>query len=213
MFTYDVDFALEPFIPAGVRAIELMRYFGMTYQAIRRRTPRYSLSLTLTASQICYITGPSGSGKSVLLNALYEQTPPSQRIRLDRIALPDDRAAIDCFDGSLHSVLRHLGEAGLSDVPTLLLPPSALSDGQRWRYRLAAALQQHASIVFVDEYCGTLDGLTALVVSFHVRRIADRTGRIFVLAGCRDDVAAELRADVLISVSAAGLHIHRRTQP
>ena len=55
MFTYDVDFALEPFIPTGARALELMRYFGMTCQAIRRRTPRYSLSLTLTPSQICYI--------------------------------------------------------------------------------------------------------------------------------------------------------------
>lgn len=211
MYTYDIDFSLLPFIPTGVRAMELMRYFGMTCPAIRRRAPRYTLSLTLRPSQICSITGPSGSGKSVLLNALYEHTPPTHRIRLDRIAAPDDRATIDCFDGPLHSVLRELSDAGLTDVPTLLLPPSALSEGQQWRYRLAATLRLNAPIVFIDEYCGALDGLTALVISYHLRRVADRTGRIFVLAGCRDDVAAELCPDVCVSVNAAGLHVHYRT--
>lgn len=212
MFTYDIDYALEPFIPTGSRALELMRFFGMTQQAVQRRVPRYTLSLTLSPGQICYITGPSGSGKSAVLNALYAQTPPTQRIRLDQIAAPDDRTTIDCFDGPLHRVLRDLGNAGLSDIPTLLLSPSALSDGQRWRYRLAAALQQDRAVVLVDEFCAALDALTALVVSCHLRRVADRTGRIFVLAGCRDDVAGELCPDVLVSLSCSGVQVHPRTQ-
>jgi hypothetical protein len=202
MFDYQVDCAMEPFAAIGARGIELMRFFGMSRQTLRRSTRRYRLSLTLWPGWICCIVGPSGSGKSVLLNALYDRTPPTQRIRLDAIALDDRRTVIDCIDKPPLSALPLLGRVGLSDAPALLLPPMALSDGQQWRYRLAMALLSDAPLVFADEFCASLDATTALVISYHLRRLAQQTQRCFVLAGCRDDVLGELMPDVIVRVGA-----------
>ena len=200
MITFEVERMFAPFTAFGPRARELMRFFGMTLDSLHRRAVRRRLSLTLEAGQVCYLTGPSGAGKSVLLDALYEQTPDDLRRRIETVALDRDAAMIDCIDGPLRQSLELLCRAGLSDVPCLLQPPATLSDGQKWRYRLACALAGGTRILFADEFCAALDEVSARAVAYHVRRTADRTGRIFVLAGCREDILADLSPDVLVAV-------------
>ncbi|HDS85436.1 MAG TPA: ATP-binding cassette domain-containing protein, partial [Phycisphaerales bacterium] len=159
---------------------------------------RFGLSLRLEAGQIVCISGPSGAGKSLLLDALYAQSPPDERIRVESIALERDRSVIDCVNGPLSRSLELLSRAGLSDVPCLLRPPAMLSNGQQWRYRLARAWMSGRQLIFADEFCASLDATTALVTAYQARRIANTSGRIFVLAGCREDVLVELRPDVLV---------------
>jgi len=198
-YAFEVERAFEVFTGFGARGRELMRFFGMTVDGLRRRAVRHRLSLSLEPGQVCCITGPSGAGKSVLLEALYAQAPAEQRVRVEAITLESHAAVIDCLDGPLSETLPALTCAGLSDVPSLLQPPATLSDGQKWRYRLARALMGGKRFIFADEFCASLDAVTALVNACHLRRTADRTGCIFVLAGCREDVLAELKPNVIIT--------------
>jgi hypothetical protein len=210
MIAFDVERTFVPFTEFGPRARELMRFFGMTLDTLHRRAIPRRLSLTLKAGQVCYLTGPSGAGKSVLLDALYEQTPADLRSRIESVTLESDAATIDCIDGPLRQSLELLCQAGLSDVPCLLQPPAALSDGQKWRYRLAKTLAGGKPILFADEFCAALDEITARAVAYNVRRTADRTGRLFILAGCREDILTDLAPDVLVAVSGTTVDVKCR---
>ncbi len=198
MFAFEVARDCAVFRDFGPRARELMRLFGMTVDGVARRAVRVRLSLRLEAGQICWIGGPSGAGKSLLLDALYDAAPPEQRVRIESIALRRDAAVIDCVDGPLEQTLEALSRAGLGDAWCLLRPPGMLSEGQQWRYRLAQAQISGRGLVFADEFCASLDATSARAVAYHLRRSADRTGCVFVLAGCREDVVDDLRPDVVV---------------
>ncbi len=49
-----------------------------------------------------------------------------------------------------------------------------------------------------DEFTATLDRTLAKVVAFNVRRLADRTGVGFLLAGCHEDIIGDLAPDLLL---------------
>ena len=88
--------------------------------------------------------------------------------------------------------------SGLSDVFSLLNRPCWLSDGQKYRFRLARALAAGKPFVFADEFCSELDRITAATVAFNVHRLAKRTRTTLVLASSRDDILMDLAPDVLV---------------
>ncbi|MHC5158223.1 MAG: ATP-binding cassette domain-containing protein, partial [Planctomycetota bacterium] len=94
MYTLNVQTEIDFTPPTTPRATELIRMFGLRTERIRQQRLRHRCRLKLRPGDIVYITGASGAGKTVLLNALYEQVEPGNRLRLSDIALPDDRPAI-----------------------------------------------------------------------------------------------------------------------
>ena len=80
----------------------------------------------------------------------------------------------------------------------MLRTPAELSDGQRYRFRLALALSQRPQWVVADEFTATLDRTLAKVIAFNIRRLANRTGVGFLLATTHEDVAADLAPDVRV---------------
>ena len=176
----------------------VMRMFGLTVERLTEREVRHNCTIEINAGDIVYITGPSGAGKSVLLREIYSQTPESQRVRLDAIELEDDRSVVDCIDGSFFESLKALSKAGLNDVFTVLQTPSKLSEGQKYRYRLAKAIASGAKTIFADEFCSNLDRITAAVIAYNIHKLAKRFGRRFVLASSHDDLLGDLAADVLV---------------
>jgi ABC-type ATPase with predicted acetyltransferase domain len=213
--------------PVTDRVLTVMRMFGVTIDRLREQRPTHKAVLEVEDGDIVYITGPSGAGKSVLLWELQNAIDANERISIDEIELPADKAAIDCVgtrdscpvtrgaseesratsDGSLTTieVLRLLGYAGLSDVFCMLTAPAALSEGQKYRFRLACSLAsavRHAAqgkkYIFADEFCSSLDRITAAVIAYNVRKFAKRTGATFILASSHEDILADLQPDVLV---------------
>jgi ABC-type ATPase with predicted acetyltransferase domain len=187
-------------VPISDRVSTVMRMFGVSTDRLDERRRMHKCTVEVEDGDIVYITGPSGAGKSVLLQELQNSVPVNDRISIDEIQLPADKAAIDCIGNSLGTIeaMSLLGYAGLSDVFCVLTPPANLSEGQKYRFRLARALATGKKIVFADEFCSNLDRITAAVIAYNIRRFAKRNGVTFFLASSHEDILADLQPDVLV---------------
>jgi len=180
------------------RVIDVCRMFGLTADRLTDRYCDHTCRLEINPGDIVYITGASGSGKSILFNELQQCIPGSDRIDLAQIDLPTDKTLIDCVEGDLLMGLRLLSIAGLNDCFCILNQPSRLSAGQQYRFRLAMALAAQKKYVFADEFCSDLDRITALVIAQRLREFAKRTRTAFILASSHRDILLDLAPDVLV---------------
>lgn len=188
------------------------------------------LELEVEPGQIVLFTGPSGSGKSSLLRAVCEELKVStvtgsgsrqtsemnangtlgefryKNVLIDIMALSlPDRPLVDALPLEVKEGLDLLAACGLSEAQLLLRTPSELSEGQRYRFRLAlglAQLRQRPSSsegwLIADEFTATLDRTLAKVLAFNLGRVARRQGVGCLLATTHEDVAEDLAADVLV---------------
>ena len=186
------------------KVAQVMRMFGLTVDRLSERCVIHNCQLEINDGDIVYITGPSGAGKSVLLGELERAIPASERVNLARIKLPSDKTLIDCIDGDFLGGLRILSTAGLNDIFCVLNQPANLSDGQKYRFRLAMALAAGKKFVFADEFCSNLDRITAAVIAYNIRKFAKRTGVTFILAASHEDILLDLSPDVLVVKELSG---------
>jgi ABC-type ATPase with predicted acetyltransferase domain len=198
MATYKVEKQFSWQGPLSDKAVRVCRMFGLTIDRLTDKAPVHQCRVEIRPGDIVYLTGPSGAGKSVLLRELERCVPASDAVSLTGIDLPQDRPVVDCFDGDVVTSLRALSAVGLSDVFSILNRPCWLSDGQKYRFRLARALAANKPFVFADEFCSELDRITAATVAFNVHRLAKRTRTTLVLASSRDDILMDLAPDVLV---------------
>lgn len=181
-----------------------MRMFGLTADRLAEAGCAIKCELEINDGDIVYIAGPSGAGKSVLMREMEKAIPLCERVNLNKITLPEDRAVIDCIDGDFVEGLKLLSIAGLNDAFCVLNQPRHLSEGQKYRFRLAVALGVGARFIFADEFCSELDRITAAVISHNIRKYAKRTGATFILASSHDDILMDLSPDVLVVQELSG---------
>ena len=180
------------------KVLSVMKIFGLDMERLKENHVGHKCRITLKPGHICYITGPSGAGKSLLLQNLYELTDENERLDISEITLDMDKTLIDCVKGDLFDSLKVLSKAGLSDVFTMLNSPSRLREGQKYRYRLARALLSDKKVLFADEFCSSLDRITAAVISHNIHRAVTGSKKIFILAGSHDDLLCDLVPDVVV---------------
>lgn len=164
------------------------------------------LDRVLAPGGVAMVTGPSGAGKSLVLAALAETAAGASMAR--PVSRRGTRAVIELFGSSLEDRLWLLGCCGLADAQTLVTPAGGLSVGQRHRLMLALAFDRarrtrRTSTVIVDEFCSTLDRVTAQSVAACVRRLIGPSVRL-VCATAHDDLIGALRPDVLVYVPLEG---------
>ena len=190
--------------PITEKAAAAMRMFGLSADRLTEGAINHNCQLEIRAGDIVYITGPSGAGKSVLLKELMNKVPDEKIINLNGIELPVDKMLIDCVKGDFLHSLKVLSLAGLNDIYCVLNTPGNLSDGQKYRFRLAMALAAKKQFIFADEFCSNLDRVTAAVISHNVRKFADKHNVTFILASSHDDILVDLAPDVIVTRQLSG---------
>jgi ABC-type ATPase with predicted acetyltransferase domain len=195
------------------RSASVMRMFGLTTDRLAKTSFTVNCQLEINEGDIVYITGPSGAGKSVLLKELEKAITGPDKVNLNEVKLPCDKSVIDCIDGDFLQGLKLLSIAGLNDAFCVLNKAANLSDGQKYRFRLAVALGSTGSpqagvsgakFIFADEFCSELDRITAAVISYNIQRYAKRTGVTFILASSHEDILLDLSPDVLVVQELSG---------
>ena len=180
------------------RASAVMRMFGLTAERLAGTNVTIDCRVEINDGDIVYITGPSGAGKSVLLSEIERTVAASDKVNLNEIKLSGDKTLIDCIDGDFVEALKLLSTCGLNDVFCILNQPANLSDGQKYRFRLAKALASGRRFIFADEFCSNLDRITASAISYNIYKYSKRFGATFILASSHEDILLDLSPDVLV---------------
>jgi len=108
---------------------------------------------------------------------------------------------IDTVGETFEQGLELLSRVGLNDAFLFVRRYNQLSDGQKYRYRLAKLIESGKQFWIMDEFASTLDRDTAKIVAFNVQKVARKMGRAVIAATTHTDLFNNLRPSV---------HIHKR---
>lgn len=180
------------------RVLEVAEAFGLGLED-RDFVIYDNLEIEAQAGDVIYINGQSGSGKSLVLRELASQMLERgyKVANLDDIQF-EDAPLVDQIGKDTNDAIRLLSLAGLNDAYLLVRKPNQLSDGQRYRFRLAKVIESNADVWVADEFCAVLDRDTAKVVSFNVQRTARKVGAMVIVATTHTDLVADLKPSLVI---------------
>jgi len=166
------------------------------------------LEVPVTPGQIIAFTGASGSGKSSLLRAIANERERLEErvVCADSVSLPN-RSLIDSLPLPFDDAIGLLSRCGLAEPRLMLRTPDELSDGERWRFRLALAIAQKPAWIVLDEFTAPLDRTLAKIVAYNVRRQCTRTGIGFLIATCHVDVIEDLAPDVHVRCGSGSIQV------
>jgi ABC-type ATPase involved in cell division/GNAT superfamily N-acetyltransferase len=188
--------------------------FGIDNDMLRS-TLFADLNFKVSRGEIVLICGPSGAGKTTLLsllqrkliNAEHRPTGLSGRLwvrpSLDVSVLQplaNKKPLIDALGGgSFDESLYALNVSGLAEAHLYLKRFGELSNGQRYRAMMAKLIASNADVWIADEFCATLDPVTASIVGRNLRRCAKRLRVTVLLAAASwSDFIHELKPDTVI---------------
>ena len=173
----------------------VMTHFGIGFES-GQKVIADDLELPIKPGDIVCFTGASGSGKSSLMYAAASQL--EKVIDIDELDL-GERCLIDGLDCAFEDAMRWLSLCGLSEAQLMLRTPAELSDGQRYRFRLAKGLSQKPDWLLADEFTATLDRVLARVLAMNVRKLGLRAKPGFLLATTHEDISApRTPADIVV---------------
>src|SRR4030042_5083908 len=158
------------------------------------------VELKIGMGDIVYVTGDSGSGKSVLLRALKEDLG-AEALDLTDVDIDLDEPLIETVGKNIEEGLDLLSKVGLSDAFLFLRSFSELSDGQKYRYKIAKLLESKAQFWILDEFAATLDRDTAKIVAYNLQKCAKQQGKAVLAATTHTDLFQDLEPSV---------HVHKR---
>lgn len=165
------------------------------------------LTVELKPGGIVLLLGPSGSGKSSILQAIASQA--GEAVWVGRGKFPAGRAIVDAIAPKrpLSSALEILTACGLGEPRLWVRQYADLSDGERFRASLARAvgqsLGQSAAPIFCDEFTAILHRRMAKAVAHNLRKLVSRRGLTLVVATTHEDVVHDLQPDRIVRLGGA----------
>jgi ABC-type transport system involved in cytochrome c biogenesis ATPase subunit/GNAT superfamily N-acetyltransferase len=158
------------------------------------------VELKIGIKDIVYVTGDSGSGKSVLLRAI-KQDLGKTAADVGDIEVDPKKPLIEMIGDTVEEGLTFLSKVGLNDAFLFLRTFDQLSDGQKYRYKIAKLMESKAQFWLLDEFVATLDRDTAKIVAYNLQKCSRQMGKAVLVATTHTDLTQDLNPSV---------HIHKR---
>jgi ABC-type ATPase with predicted acetyltransferase domain len=196
IFTIDKRFHTE--VERTDRVLEIAEAFGLGLDD-KEFVVFDNQPIEILEGDVVYVNGQSGSGKSTVLRELQAcfALGGTNIADIDKVPLLD-KPLIDQIGATTTEALNLLSIAGLNDAYLFIRKPAELSDGQRYRFRLAKLIESGAKVWFADEFLAVLDRTTAKVIAFNLQKIARKMGATLIVATTHTDMVADLAPTLLI---------------
>jgi len=202
-FTFNIAYETAAPKPSE-RVVAIAEGFGLGLDQWEKFIIYDNVELNIGPQDILYITGDSGSGKSVLLKALEKDIRLDMGLSCINIAdiQPEPgKPLIETVGETLEEALELLSKVGLNDAFLFLRSYEQLSDGQKYRYKIAKMIESKAQFWIMDEFAATLDRDTAKIVAYNLQKLARQQGKAVLAATTHTDLFEDLNPSV---------HIHKR---
>ncbi|ELP0880792.1 MULTISPECIES: ATP-binding cassette domain-containing protein [Klebsiella] len=200
MSKYVINVSFNTRVNKTIRTLEIAESFGLGLDE-KAWTLYDNLELDIERGDVVYVTGQSGSGKSVVLRELQRlMAGAGQRVAsIDDFVFADDTNVIDQLGKTTSDALGLLSMAGLNDAYLFVRKPSEMSDGQKYRLKIAKLIESGADVWVADEFGAVLDRVTAQVVASNLQRAARAVGATVIVATTHEDLKNALRPSVQIT--------------
>ncbi|GAL22964.1 putative ABC transporter ATP-binding protein [Vibrio maritimus] len=198
-YQHRIDVRFSTSVERSKRVLDVGEAFGLGLD--EKEFVIYDNEVFETQQGDCiYITGQSGSGKSVLLRELARQYREDYGLNvgiLDEIELTEV-PLIDQLGSSTEEACKLLSRAGLNDAYLFIRKPSELSDGQRYRFKIAKLIAMGAEVLIADEFGAVLDRTSAKVVAFAIRKLCKDNNITLAVATTHKDLYWDLKPTLTI---------------
>lgn len=136
------------------------------------------------------IVGPSGTGKSTIMNELFKEFIYQKQDYNNECILDDFPENMQMSD-----ITKLLSTVGFSSPPSWLKPYNVLSNGEKMRVDLALAISQEKEIIVFDEFTSVVDRTIAQIGSLTIQKAIRKQNKKFVAVTCHYDVLEWLEPD------------------
>lgn len=197
--TFTVSKSFETRVQKDARVLEVAESFGLGLSD-KKFVIYDDVQVEVRPGDVIYIHGQSGSGKSLLLRDLSERLAAAgeQVSNIDLVEL-EDRPLVAQIGETTSDALALMNQAGLNDAYLWVRTPKELSDGQRYRFRLAKLIEGGANVWVADEFGAVLDRETAKIVAFNISKAARKAGATLIVATTHGDLVEYLAPTLSIS--------------
>ncbi|WP_051258867.1 ATP-binding cassette domain-containing protein [Chitinibacter tainanensis] len=204
--TLNVAFAMSVMRTERVRQVAEMFGVGLDDKQF---TIYDNLQFEIEQGDVFYITGESGSGKSIALRETARQLATAG-LKVGSIGLASDGVLSQLFDpnlplvdqlapnGDMQEAIRLLSLGGINDANLVIRRPGELSDGQKYRLLLAYMLSSDADVWVADEFGAVLDRNTAKAISYQLQQAARRAGKTLIVATTHGDLVEDLNPSLIL---------------
>jgi ABC-type ATPase with predicted acetyltransferase domain len=195
---YEIDVRYSTRTERDERVLKVAESFGLGLED-RDWVIFDKFQVEVKPGDVVYINGQSGSGKSSLLRELAgcEADNGMSVANLDDVQF-EDKPVISQIGRTMEEATKLLALAGLSDAYLYVRKPKELSDGQKYRFRLAKLLESNADTWIADEFGAVLDRVTAQVVANNIARTARQFGKTLIVATTHTDLVEAMGPSLLI---------------
>lgn len=195
---YHIDKRFHTEVERTDRVLEIAEAFGLGLDD-KEFVVFDNQPLEIEQGDVVYITGQSGSGKSTVLRELAAQMATLGVADIDEVKLDPRLPLIDQIGTTTSDALNYLSIAGLNDAYLFIRKPQELSDGQRYRFRLAKIIESGARVWVADEFLAVLDRTTAKVIAYNLQKVARKMGATLIVATTHTDMVDDLAPNLYIN--------------
>jgi ABC-type lipoprotein export system ATPase subunit len=182
------------------RVMAVSEAFGVGVDDTKEFTIFDNVDLKYNSNDLIYVTGDSGSGKSTFLKLFNAELQGKEKkcANFSEIQADNDEVVINSVGASQEEAMSLLSVVGLSEAFVMLRKYKELSEGQKYRYKLAKMIAANADALFIDEFGATLDREMAKVLAFCIQKWARRNKKMVVVATTHKDLIDDVNPNIVI---------------